>query len=375
VPNSRHRRSGKQRNQAYKGSAGTVDERSRSRLPTEALTKGAAASAGPRAPLPALPVPLFLLPAIAREMTVTTLTFTCEQSGAVSSFGLRGRTADASALLIAYEAEIEDWGISALPRSAIDLTVFARFAEHIERSRGQPEFTGAVAGADPPDLQVTCSEGRLGLELTQFADPERREAATRLALVKRKLDASLANRPDLAGWRVFIWTEDLSTPDFLRSGADEIVEALGALRPLEHLIELQPGDPLPNPLPRLPEVVTPSGMRLLAGPPGGFPMTTRFASRHGFDLGLAHTTLTTWPQAYRHLTSAIADKDREGNDALLVTFGGFDQTGMRWPAESLVYGLLTSEVMPPIPVRHLRHVYLNDWTGPADEVPLTQTPA
>ena len=101
------------------------------------------------------------------------------------------------------------------------------------------------------------------------------------------------------------------------------------------------------------------------------PSTTRFAGQHGFELGLAHSTSILRSEALAKLRNSIAAKDRAENDALLITFGGFDHTGFRWPAESLVFGLLTAEDLPPVEARHLRRVYLHDWSGSVAEVPLS----
>lgn len=272
--------------------------------------------------------------------------------------------------MVAYETELEDWGLTACSRSTIDQLAFARFASHRERSTGVREFRSCMPGADPPDLVVTSPEGRMALELTQLADPKRREAASRLAIVRERLDAKGVSLPRLIGWRIFVWTEDLTTPDFLRGRAEEVVETLLALEPRDHLMQLPADQPLPDELPRPALSQTPSGMRILAAPPGLYPLTTRFARRQGFDLGLAHTTYLTRSAAAERLTAAIEAKDRVENQALLITFGGFDHTGFRWPAESHVFHLLTSEALPQMGVQFLRHVYLHDWYGAVADVPL-----
>ena len=316
---------------------------------------------------------LYRFPLIVSEpLTVEAQSVTTEGAGVVSSMGILGRNAlGVSCLLVPYETAIEEWSLMGLSRQVIDQTLFARFAADLERQTGSRHYSDVRAGADPPDVAARRDGTNVGVELTQFANPSRRGAVTRLKRLERAIDARGKANPRLEGWHILVFVDDLTAPDFRAEDVDEIAALIATMDPAEHAAAVE-GETLPEQLQVPPPLTTARGVRMVPAPPGGLASTTRFQSRHGFELGLAYSTYLDRKAELARLRRLIGQKDVAGNDELVITFGAPDHTGLRWPAESLVFGWLMREPLEASPARYLAKAYLYNWYGDIVELPLGQ---
>ncbi len=285
-----------------------------------------------------------------------------DQPGIPIAMGFAGTTSSGEpALLIASETRIDEWALSYLSRTAVEQWTFAKFAADEERISGRRSWGMPGPGGNPPDLVVSRDGREVALELTQLALPDRRRSTARLGLVEAAIDRTGNPLPALEGWQILLAADDLGVPDFLDGHADEIASIISALRPAEHVATTPDGQGLPAAIELPSPVLTTRRYQILGIPPNLSRSSSRFAARHGFELGLAHSTIVRRSQLLEQLWRTILDKDRVENEELLITIGGPDQTGYRWPGEAFMYDLLTRGQLPTMPSRHLRCVYLHNW--------------
>jgi hypothetical protein len=318
--------------------------------------------------------PILLVPLMVTEpLTVDRVLLQWgDQPGIPVAMGYGGTTASGEpALLIASETRIEEWALSYLSRTVVEQSTFAKFAADEERISGRRSWGMPTPGGNPPDLVVSRDGREVALELTQLALPDRRRSIARLGLVEAAIDRIENSSPALAGWQVLLAADDLGVPDFLDGHAEEIATIISALRPEEHLVTTPDGQGLPAAIELPTPVLTSRHYQIMGVPPSLSRLSSRFAARHGFELGLAHSTTLRRDQLLEQLRRTILDKDRVENEELLITIGGPDQTGYRWPGEGFIYDLFTLGELPKMASQYLRRVYLHNWLpGNIAEVPL-----
>jgi hypothetical protein len=291
--------------------------------------------------------PIFLFPIqVDRPMTGNTVVVGFH-GGQLFAAGYAGELEGGEpAMLVIYEGRVEDWSLARLSKSTIGQMIFSRFASVHETGMGRDQAYGKV----------------------EAADSRRRDAVSRLRRVESAIAAHGGDFARLSGWTILLWEDLLAAPDFGDGQAERIAEHLAQLDPTTQIVE-HSGPRLPENI-DLPDLAIPSARaNALPLPPGTLPITTRFASRQGFELGLGQSPTVSLSELHDKIRQTVARKDLAGNDELLITCGAPDGTGFLWPAESMTFEFLRRHGLPTVSTTHLRRVYLYSWEDGYLEVP------
>jgi hypothetical protein len=221
------------------------------------------------------------------------------------------------------------------------------------------------------DFAVTdvATGERLGVDLTQCADPRQRHAS---ALFGGVHDA-LLRRPrreflGLAGSVIYMWFRDARGNPSLpppRREAEEVGDAIAtALAAYE--VEPEATTTGPEPPERLPDFgleETDFGCSFYAAPlRGAAPVSQLFAAM-GFELALSFQAVTSLGDAVNTLRKLVADHDHEGVDHLLITAGAPDTRGATFVSEQLLLDFILSHVEASRlePPEHVKRVTAYYW--------------
>jgi hypothetical protein len=248
---------------------------------------------------------------------------------------------------------------------------------HVERFRvdvralgkGDPVTELALVPVDPPDFLIRQRgvDAAIGLECTQFADPQRRKATDLLRGLERNLGQMAADKfRHVRGMVLYVNYEHNAeveaTPS--RSGRDTdhraIAELIAAHRPDPSKIEQDVRMPFPEKPPDIGIDRTTSGVSVHAVPLARGHEPTGFMRRFGFEVALVYNTVHTGSSAWESVRETIAKKDTPGNDWLLITAGGVDRLGRIHPSEEVVAQLLIDHP-EPLHCNHLARVTLHRW--------------
>ena len=177
----------------------------------------------------------------------------------------------------------------------------------------------------------------------------------------------------LGGFMVYVWFpgQDGMQLPFRSSDAapiQELLDALASYRPSSATTTVT-GSAMPDPLPDVGMVNTPSGAAFYAVPFRNAIPDTAFASVMGFDLGFAFTTEHTSTSAWAELERLVAQHDKEGVDWLLFSAGAPSHDGLIFPTEEVLARLMLEHPMPLASPAHITRVTLHLWsTGEAYEL-------
>lgn len=261
----------------------------------------------------------------------------------------------------------------------VDKNVLERF--HLERFRsdyllrnGTVPFNSVQDGGDPPDFIVSNDHGVSGLDCVVMAQQQRRTAYQLLAHLEQRLDAVSGDRDfsGVAGCVVSIWFgENLAelpprrTDDsIIEPLLDELENATVDHQAIDALLATVAASGFPEILPPvITQGTTPDGSagfvanRLVAPAHAG-----QIPGGRGFQIGL-HT-----PQQWREselqaqLQRITSDHDKPEIEHLLVTAGGPDPNGIRYPGEEAYAAFLVERDDLMISAEHLTQVTLHLWS-------------
>jgi hypothetical protein len=264
-------------------------------------------------------------------------------------------------------------------QSRVDRTVLERF--HLDRyasddllSRGSPPFESIRTGADPPDFVVTAEGADHKLDCVQFAFESWRAGERLFARFLERLNES-ASDYDFSGLAGTVVSIGFGHLDELppRRGDDALVEPLLALMggaTVDHqaaaalAAEIQQSG-FPEQFPprtiatgRTEDESAMFVANIVADPAGGQVPLDRPVS---VDLQLAeHLTVS---QLVDRLQALTKDHDKPEIDWLLVTAGGPDRDGLRYPGEEMAASFLLDHAVPPIATEHISRVVVHLWEG------------
>ena len=176
----------------------------------------------------------------------------------------------------------------------------------------------------------------------------------------------------LVGYVVYMWFNESDSGIALphRRSDDEavaeLVQALADYRPVADAL-WQPTGELPQQGPDLHQHETQAGATFYCAPLlGAGPASPLFVCA-GFELALAYTTTHYADEEWQMLRAKIAEKDREGNDWLLISAGAPDNHGTCYAVEeTLADFLMQNPPLDDLDLTHLRGVTIHLWsTGKA----------
>ncbi|MEY2476029.1 MAG: hypothetical protein QOG87_1344 [Actinomycetota bacterium] len=254
------------------------------------------------------------------------------------------------------------------------------------RARGEGDWiTNAVYNPSGPDARPdffvvpTASPTPVGLECTQYALRERREALALLHPVRAEILARpRAEFRHLQGMAIFLrFVDDSSSvalpfPMTARKRISRLANLIAEHRPNPNALVHEPGASMPNHAPDIGVATNDDGAAIHAVPlPGGID-PSRFMGQTGFELDLAFTTTHTPDTEWDRLLSLVKRKDKPDNDWLLITAGGPDRTGNIHPAEEIAAEVLIDNPRP-VATNELARVLLHRWAA-GDIWELTPTP-
>lgn len=255
---------------------------------------------------------------------------------------------------------------------------------HLERYRadsftatGELPFDAVSQGSDPPDFLVETDNGPEGIDCTVLALEERRSAYRLFALLRSRLLAAAKGEgfPNLRDTVMYVWfgladglppkRQDTRTVDALLKC---MREAHVDRERMQEVAAQIAREGFPKQFPEggsaifsTPDqeagfTVVPSTAESLFGP---------FVQEAGFACELSMSTEVRESQVRTELERLIRKHDTVGNNRLLITIGGPDRDGLRYPAEEQMMAFVTAEMIQSTPVKHLTRISLHTFASGA----------
>lgn len=265
-----------------------------------------------------------------------------------------------AALVVMYEWPVS-WvaAVQDLPKYDREWLCLRRFSADQALAGGGHAFGEIRPGGDPPDCSVVTDDGLLGVESTALAVEDRRGAYALFRNLRRQImmqDPRLFAK--LARQMVYIWFGDEAGTRIERPFRKSDDGYAPEPQRMWH-----PGGPAPAQLPELPIADTAGHAKFYAVPFAGAAPSSMMFTVHGFELGMAYTSLITTSAAWQVVQKLVDDHDKPGVDVLLITVGAPDQRGDVYPAEEGLAGFLLDN--PGALSRkpdHIKTVWLHSWT-------------
>lgn len=315
---------------------------------------------------------IHVLPVILQAgMSVTHVSFAPLPWSSPAYSGLLGNSSGEPTMVVGYEWPIP-WiaTVQELPKNQREWLCLRRFSADQALAAGVHAFAEIQPGADPPDCTVVTDEGTLGVEVTALAIEDRRGAYALFRTLRRQLlmqDPRLFAK--LAGNVVYVWFGDTAGTELVRpfkrtddDMALDLIRELAEYVPEPHRM-WHPGGPAPDQLPKLPIADTAGHARFYALPLAGAVPGTMMFTVHGFEIGMAYTSLITSTTAWQIVQKLLDDHDQPGVDVLLITACAPDGRGNVHPAEEALAAFLLDN--PGTLIRsptHIKKVWLHSWS-------------
>jgi hypothetical protein len=292
------------------------------------------------------------------------------------AFSLGGTDANGESMqIIAFEAPefvLADVG-GPRPKNVMERIHLERYRlDHLIRT-GTVPFERVAEGGDPPDFEVELREGGSeALDCAAFTLGEYRGAYRLFRLLRTRLERD-ADPSDFEGVRGCVLQVSFGDGQLLppKRSDEKAVEALAALiagftvdreRIARLTADAIAAGRMPEQIPiDLFTTATPDGSaRLIASI--GAPFGTEFSRKLGFECHLAMSTCATASTVTGEFQRLINDHDKPEIRHLLITVGGPDRDGFRYPAEELVLPLIDGHTFG---WKHLRAATVHRWSDGA----------
>ncbi len=263
------------------------------------------------------------------------------------------------------------WLRTTEPISAFDLEWL-----HVQRFRsdhvlglGAHPFWNVQQGGDPPDVIVETQDGVLGIECTRFAIPMRQRAHGLFRAIRQRIGMTGPEHfAAVAGQVVYMWFNDDDASQGLpfarpeTEAAQTLVESLAEYRPTPEQLWIASGN-LPDRAPELPLIRTGHGAAFYCIPMMNSVPDTMLFSYAGFEVGLAYTTSHQSATEWESLWQRVIQKDKPGNDWLLISVGAPDNRGTTFPSEEALADFLLNNPAPLASPVNLRRVTMHFWSS------------
>jgi hypothetical protein len=238
---------------------------------------------------------------------------------------------------------------------------------------GEPAFEQVAVGANPPDFHLRTTSGTEALDCAAFADHHHRTAYRLMDNLRQRLidGAGDRNFDGVRGCLLSVWfgptLSDLPPKRWDDSVIEPLLDAISACH-VDHAAVAQLNAEIaergfPQVMPPVIQTGTTADQaagfvaNALLGPLGGM----RFSTGLGFEVQLSRQRDITPNDAYDLLTRIVNAHDQPQIDHLLLTAGGPDTTGYRYPSEEAIAGFLLGEAELKLYVKHLKRVTLHLW--------------
>lgn len=270
------------------------------------------------------------------------------------------------ALIISSEMPlaIYSW-FEQVSKSHLEEIHFQSFMTDYSLAFGERLYTNFSPGGDPPDFQVTTSDGDRCVDCVQFAVQARREAYGRFDEIRRTLVAANPNNfSHLHGLLVSVWviTDGNQLDKPLNSKhKNDLIEQLAKFR-FSPETGLVTSTGLPPVAPDTLNInTTPSGWHFCATPFLLSAPVSSFFDRMGFELSFIYTTQHTPSEIWSELSRRISQHDKPEINDLVFTIGGPNRSGFIHPSEEVIFDFMLSHPCPIPQPQHLQRVLAHSW--------------
>jgi hypothetical protein len=317
---------------------------------------------------------LTLLPYLAREQyEVTSIIWAMTPWGAPLVSGLRGAVSASGEpwLGLTYESPVSYLRVAApLQQKELEFLHLQRLTVDARAAMGTELFDAILEQGEPPDFTVASQGQSVGVEMTQFTIANRRQAQGLFFEVSSRVANQQRHRiSHLSGYQIFMWFGSASDPAGLpyrkndSSLYDQLVEALVAHSPDPEAHKVQ-GEALPQELGDWP-VQSAKDARYFSIPLVGGAPASPFYATTGMHTNLAYQSDHSATEEWAKLRAAIARKDRERNNVLVISAGGPDNLGRCFASEEALAEFLLQHP-EPVYAQHLSSIIMHFWsTGQA----------
>jgi hypothetical protein len=246
-------------------------------------------------------------------------------------------------------------------------------ADHVLQFGNAP-FEEVTAG-DRPDFTVTAGGQQVRLDCAALADHHRRLGFRLMDHLRERLIAGGGGRDfsGVAGCLLSVWFGETLDDLPPRRWDDSIIEPLLdviAETKVDHaaiarLTQEVAERGFPQVMPPVIETgKTPDGSagfvaNAVLGPTEG----ARFSTGLGFEVQLHLPEQVTYRSAKANLDRIVSRHDQPQIEHLLLTAGGPDRTGMRFPGEEVIAGFLAEQPEFHVEVERLQRVTLHLWSA------------
>lgn len=232
-----------------------------------------------------------------------------------------------------------------------------------------------VAAGDRPDFIVTARDAQVRLDCAALADHHRRLGFRLMHHLRERLIAGGGGRDfsGVAGCLLSVWFgenldelppkrwDDSIIEPLLDAVADCKVDHAAIARLTQEVAERGFPQVLPPVIEtgKTPDESAGFVANAVLGPTEG----VRFSTGLGFEVQLHLPEQVTYGSAQANLDRIVNQHDQPQIEHLLLTAGGPDRTGMRFPGEEVIAGFLAEQPALFVEVQHLRRVTLHLWSA------------
>lgn len=294
----------------------------------------------------------------------------------VGAMFLGGTTADGEPLLM-FSAENPD-RIQGFD-GEVDKARLERFhlecyrADHVLQF-GDAPFELVTAG-DRPDFAVTTRGEQVRLDCAALADHHRRLGFRLMEHLRARLISGGGDRDfsGVSGCLLSVWfgekLDELPPKRWDDSVIEPLLDAIAACKvdhaAIARLIQEVADRGLPQVLPPVIQTgkTTDESAGFVANAMVGPTEGARFSTGLGFEVQLHLPEQVTYSSAKANLDRIVDQHDQPEIEHLLLTAGGPDRRGMRFPGEEVVAGFLAEQPDLAVEADHLRRVTLHLWSA------------
>jgi hypothetical protein len=245
-------------------------------------------------------------------------------------------------------------------------------ADHVLRF-GEPPFDRVRQGGNPPDFVLVENGSKTPLDCVAFADNDRRLGFHLMDELKAKAVAVAGTRSfdGVAGGVVSVWfgptISDLPPKARDRNLIQPLLDEISACEPDRAALAAHADEVARAGFAETSPPVGTTGA--LPDGSAGFVVnfvgdaTARFPNGMPFDLQLARQAEFTYSDAVAQLRRLVDRHDKDEIRHLLVTAGGPDRSGIRYPGEEALAAFVLEVSDLRITTRHLERVTLHLWSA------------
>jgi hypothetical protein len=229
-------------------------------------------------------------------------------------------------------------------------------------------------GGDPPDFVVWSGEEQHGVDCAVFADHHRRLGYVLMDHLRDRLVAGADGRDfsGVAGCVLSVWfgptLSDLPPKRWDDSIIEPLLDAIAACRVDHEAVARLNAEIAQRGFPQVMPPVVATGSfgnnagfvaNVVAGPAEG----ARFSTGLGFEVQLSRPAELSAANVLQQVQRIVTSHDKPAIEKLILTAGGPDRRGIRYPAEEAVAAFLLAQEGVEVAAKHLRAVAVHLWSA------------